>query len=62
MHSGRLADVGCQIPLAEWMHLGPVSQGLTPKTGSGVRIRRVGFVVVIVVLVPMGTRRTIAAT
>ena len=61
MHSGRLADVGCQVPLAERVHLGPVSQGLTPKTGTGVRIRRMRLVVV-VVLMPMGTRSTIAAT
>jgi hypothetical protein len=59
MHSGRLADVGCQVSLAEWMHLSPVSQGLTPKPGYGVWIRWMGFVVV---LMAMGSRCAIAAT
>jgi hypothetical protein len=33
MHSGSLADVGCQVPLAEWMKLRPVGQRIS-CTGS----------------------------
>ena len=57
MHPGSLADVGCQVPLAERMDLSPVGQRLS-GTGSGHQLRvDVSCGALPVVLVPVRPRR-----